>query len=66
MWKFQELVDSAIDTVKRIVAAREVSVESGLERSLRDMKIALIGRNVARLRKKKLARELIAEQRDPV
>jgi alkylation response protein AidB-like acyl-CoA dehydrogenase len=63
---FQELVDSAIGTVKRIVAAQEVSVKSGLERSLRDMKIALIGRNVARLRKKKLARELIAEQRDPV
>ena len=62
---FPQLVESAIETLKNIFAAREDSVGTGHERSLRDMKIALIGRNVARLRKKKLAKQMLAEKRAP-
>ena len=63
---FQGLVGSAIKALESICGVQEEAVGSELKRSLRDMKIALIGRNVARIRKQNLARKLIAERRPAV
>ena len=58
---FPTLVDSALQSLNTLFAAKEDQVESGLERPLRDMKIALIGRNVAKVRKQKLAERIMQE-----
>ncbi|UCD56084.1 MAG: acyl-CoA dehydrogenase family protein [Candidatus Hydrogenedentota bacterium] len=57
---FQKLADSAVGVLNDLFTTEEDLVRSGLERPLRDMKIALIGRNVANLRKQKLARQLMS------
>jgi alkylation response protein AidB-like acyl-CoA dehydrogenase len=56
---FPGLVDSAIATLKNLITTPEDVARSGIDRPLRDMKIALIGRNVANRRKQKLAERLM-------
>jgi len=58
---FPTLIDSALASLNTLFATKEEVVESGLERPLRDMKIVLIGRNVAKVRKQKLAERIIRE-----
>ncbi len=57
---FPTLVASALETLKNLFTTEEDLARSGLERPLRDMKIALIGRNVANRRKQKFAGRLMS------
>jgi alkylation response protein AidB-like acyl-CoA dehydrogenase len=57
---FPKLVDSALETLKNLFNTEEDLARSELERPLRDMKIALIGRNVANRRKQKFASRLMS------
>jgi acyl-CoA dehydrogenase len=55
---FQNLADSAGELMKKLFAEEEL-VAAGLERSVRDMGIARIGRNVSKMRKLNLGKRLL-------
>ena len=55
----QKLGDSATEILQALFPTDEELTASGLERPLRDMGMAKIGRNVARMRKLKFARRLV-------
>lgn len=58
---FQKLADSAAKILGELFAEEQDLVASGLERPLRDMGIARIGRNVAKVRRLKLGKRLVDE-----
>ena len=53
------LADSAVEILGELFPSNEDLAKSGLERPLRDMGIARIGRNVAKMRKLKLGKRLM-------
>jgi hypothetical protein len=55
---FQHLADSTGEILKTLFTEDEL-VPAGLERSVRDMGIARIGRNVSKMRKLKLGKRLL-------
>ena len=55
---FQNLADSASETLKKLITEEEL-VAAGLERPVRDMGIARIGRNVSKMRKLALGKRLL-------
>jgi acyl-CoA dehydrogenase len=55
---FQNLANSANETINKLFTEDELGA-AGLERSVRDMGIARIGRNVAKMRKLNLGKRLI-------
>jgi len=56
---FQKLADSAVEILGELFPSNDDLAKSGLERPLRDMGIARIGRNVAKMRKLKLGKRLM-------
>jgi len=58
-FQFQRLADSAVETLKALFPTERELAASGMERAMRDMGIARIGRNVAAVRKLKLGKRLI-------
>jgi alkylation response protein AidB-like acyl-CoA dehydrogenase len=55
---FQNLGDFASETLKKLITQEEL-VAAGLERPVREMGIARIGRNVSKIRKLKLGKQLL-------